>query len=90
MTILNLTAAELEQVKRACLLCGLLGHPLDGDCSEAAERRLRESILGKLGATGDDSIFCSWHSEECKCGGCTQVRNERLGLAGGACVGGDD
>ena len=71
---------QLEQVRDACLKYSFLGHKFDDKWTDQNQYDLRDSILLKLGLTGDDSNWCGWHSDGCKCHGCTQVRKERKEL----------
>ena len=34
----------------------------------------RDAILKAFDLTGDDSLFCHWHSSGCECGGCGYAR----------------
>lgn len=37
----------------------------------------RDSILRAFDLTGDDSMFCHWHSSGCECLGCSRARRHR-------------
>lgn len=38
----------------------------------------RDAILKAFDLTGDDSLFCHWHSSECECLGCSRARRHQV------------
>ena len=74
---ISLTQEQFEKVKSAILDYTFLGHKFDRDWTKENEVDLRNSILKKFGLTGDDSTWCSWHSEGCRCHGCSNIRKGR-------------
>ena len=82
MPTIYLSEDQIEQVKRACNDYAFLGHKGDSAWTDEQQEELRCSIFEKLGIERNKTKYLSWHTKNCRCKGCKQLRDEKKAFYG--------